>query len=176
MLDHHPCPFSPSLQENASFEETIIGQKKKKKQKISFSFGGMISDKGYFGNLEQFDDVDKILPALPLEVAVVAPQEHVHHLPGYDLQILEGLDNAPAYWYHSTFALGGDSEPTFAKNHWMIDSGCTDHLTPFLNDFAHLSKEVHFASVAMEKWFLCMDLARLLFNNNHKDSVFNLSP
>ena len=45
----------------------------------------MISDKGYFGNLEQFDNVDKILPALPLEVVMIAPQEHVHHLPGYDL-------------------------------------------------------------------------------------------
>ena len=108
----------------------------------------MILDKGHFGNLEQFDDVDKILPASPLEVATVAPQEHVHHLPGYDLQILQGLDNSPAYWYHGTFVLGGDSEPTFAKTHWMIDSGCTDHLTPFLDDFAHLSKEVHYASVA----------------------------
>ena len=44
--------------------------------------------------------------------------------------------------------LGGDSEPIFAKNYWMIDSGCTDHLTPFLDDFACLSKEVHYASVA----------------------------
>ena len=52
---------------------TIIGQKKKKKLKISFSLGGMILDKGHFENLEQFDDVDKILPALPLEVAVIAP-------------------------------------------------------------------------------------------------------
>ena len=85
MLDHHPCPFSPSPQENAPFEETIIGQKKKKKQKFSFSLGGMILDKGHFGNLEQFDDVDKIFPVLPLKVAVVAPREHVHHLPGYDL-------------------------------------------------------------------------------------------
>ena len=111
----------------------------------------MISDKGHFGNLEQFDNVDKILPALPLKVAMIAPQEHVHCLPGYDLQILEGLDNAPAYWYHSAFVLGGDSEPTFAKNHWMIDSGCTDHLTPFMDNFAHLGKEVHYASVANEE-------------------------
>ena len=105
----------------------------------------MISDKGHFGNLEQFDNVDKNLPASPLEVAMVASQEHVHHLPGYDLQ---RLDNAPAYWYYSAFALGGDFEPTFTKNHWMIDSGCTDHLTPFLDDFAHLSKEVCYTSVA----------------------------
>ena len=98
--------------------------------------------------MEQFDNIDKILPASPLEVAMIAPQEHVHCLPGYDLQILEGLDNAPAYWYHGAFVLGGDPEPTFTKNHWMIDSDCTDHLTPFLDDFAHLSKEIHYASVA----------------------------
>ena len=30
----------------------------------------------------------------------------------------------------------------------MINSGCTDHLTPFLDDFAHLSKKVYYASVA----------------------------
>ena len=108
----------------------------------------MISDKGHFGNLEQFDDVDKILSALPLEVAVVALWEHVHHLPDYEQQILEGLDNTLAYWYHGTFVLGGDFEPTFAKNHWMIDSDCIDHLTPFLDNFVHLSKEVCYASIA----------------------------
>ena len=108
----------------------------------------MILDKGHFGNLEHFDNVDKILPALPLEVAMVAPQEHIHHPPGYDLQILEGLDNTSAYWYHSAFALGGDFKPTFTKNHWMINSGCTNYLTPFMDDFAHLGKKVHYASVA----------------------------
>ena len=30
----------------------------------------------------------------------------------------------------------------------MIDSGCTDHLTPFKDDFAHLGTTVHFAAVA----------------------------
>ena len=102
---------------------------------------------------------------------MVAPWEHVHHLPGYDLQILQGLDNSPAYWYHGTFVLGGDSEPTFAKNHWMIDSGCTDHLIPFLDNFAHAM-----LLLPMEKEFPCMDLARLLFNNDYRDSIFNLSP
>ena len=29
----------------------------------------------------------------------------------------------------------------------MIDSGCIDHLIPFLDDFAHLSKEVCYASI-----------------------------
>ena len=74
LLDPRPCPFDLSSQGNAPFEEMTTGQKKtKKKPKISFSLGGMISDKGHFGNLEQFNDVNNILPALPLEVAVVAP-------------------------------------------------------------------------------------------------------
>ena len=33
----------------------------------------------------------------------------------------------------------------------MIDSGCTDHLTPFMDDFAHLGKEVHYTSVVNGK-------------------------
>ena len=74
LLDSRPCPFNPSPQGNGPFEEITTGQKKtKKKPKISFSPGGMISDKGHFGNLEQFNDVDNILPASPLEVAMVAP-------------------------------------------------------------------------------------------------------
>ena len=32
--------------------------------------------------------------------------------------------------------------------HWMIDSGCTDHLSPFTNDFVHLGDQKQTASVA----------------------------
>ena len=132
----------------------------------------MILDNGHFGNLEQFDDVDKILPASSLEVAMVALQERVHYLPGYDLQILEGLDNSPAYWYHSTFALEGDFEPTFAKNHWMIDSGCIDHLTPFLDDFAHLSKEVYYAFVANGEWVPMYGLSKVIVQQQSQGQHF----
>ena len=51
-------------------------------------------------------------------------------------------------YYASAFALGGDSDKDFTKNHWMVDSGCTDHLTPFKDDFAHLGTAVCSASVA----------------------------
>ena len=50
--------------------------------------------------------------------------------------------------YSGAYALGGDTEEDFAKNHCMIDSGCTDHLTPFKDDFAHLGTTVRSASVA----------------------------
>ena len=36
----------------------------------------------------------------------------------------------------------------FAKTYWMIDSGCTNHLSPFLDDFVHLGNTNHSATVA----------------------------
>jgi hypothetical protein len=38
--------------------------------------------------------------------------------------------------------LGGETDEEFARHHWMIDSGCTDHLSPFKDDFAHLGNQV----------------------------------
>jgi len=50
--------------------------------------------------------------------------------------------------YHSAFALEGDSDKLFTQHHWMIDSGCIDHLSPFKDDFAHLGNQVRHAIVA----------------------------
>ena len=36
----------------------------------------------------------------------------------------------------------------FAKTHWMIDSGCTNHLSPFLNDFVRFGTVKHSATIA----------------------------
>jgi hypothetical protein len=62
-----------------------------------------------------------------------------------------GLDDEQAilldYFYSSAFALGGNSADDFAHNHWMIDSGCTDHLSPYLDDFTHLDDTVCYAVV-----------------------------
>ena len=52
------------------------------------------------------------------------------------------------YLHHGAFALGGDTEEDFTRHHWMIDSGCTDHLSPFLDDFAHLGNMVRHTVVA----------------------------
>ena len=54
-------------------------------------------------------------------------------------------------YYSGTFALEGDLDKSPAKSHYMIDSGCTDHLTPFKDDFAHLGITVHSATVANEQ-------------------------
>ena len=40
-----------------------------------------------------------------------------------------------------------DEQIDFAKTHWMIDSGCTDHLSPFLDDFVHLGTVKRSATV-----------------------------
>ena len=54
---------------------------------------------------------------------------------------------------HFCYYLGGnppesDEQPNFAKTHWMINSGCTDHLSPFLDDFVHLGTVKRSATVA----------------------------
>ena len=59
---------------------------------------------------------------------------------GYDSE-----NDDDCYLYHGAFALGGDTEEDFTRHHWMIDSGCTDHLSPFLDDFAHLGNLVRHA-------------------------------
>lgn len=63
-----------------------------------------------------------------------------------------GLDSEQAillsYFYSGAFALGEISADEFARLHWMIDSGCTDHLSPYLDDFAHLDDTVRYAVVA----------------------------
>ena len=62
---------------------------------------------------------------------------------GYNDEQLQLLD----YFYHSANILG-DQEDTFARHHWMIDSGCIDHLLPFEDDFVHLGTQTRYATVA----------------------------
>ena len=40
------------------------------------------------------------------------------------------------------------STSAFNCSHWMIDSGCTDHLSSFIDDFIHLGDQKQTASVA----------------------------
>ena len=52
------------------------------------------------------------------------------------------------YFYHSANVLGGGQKDIFAHHHWMIDSGCTDHLSPFEDNFIHLCTQTRYATVA----------------------------
>ena len=80
------------------------------------------------------------------------PRDPGVHLTNYaSSKLVYGYDSEnddDAYLYHGAFALGGDTEEDFGRHHWMIDSGCTDHLSPFLDDFAHLGNLVRHAVIA----------------------------
>ena len=55
---------------------------------------------------------------------------------------------------HFCYYLGGNppesdkQSQNFAKTHWMTDSGCTDHLSLFLDDFVHLGNVKCSATIA----------------------------
>ena len=51
-------------------------------------------------------------------------------------------------WITFITVLEGDQEDTFAHYHWMIDNGCTDHLSLFEDDFVHLGTQTRYATVA----------------------------
>ena len=83
---------------------------------------------------------------------MATPQDPGIHLRHYNDQVMYGYDDEQSqlldYFYHSTNVLGGDQEDTFAHHHWMIDSGCTNHLSPFEDDFVHLGTQIRYATVA----------------------------
>ena len=74
------------------------------------------------------------------------------------------------YLYHGAFALGGDTEEDFARHHWMIDSGCTDHLSPFLDDFAHLGNMVRHAVIANGQKVPIYGPGKIILNQRIKGS------
>ena len=114
--------------------------------------GGLISNQDHFGNLDEFDHIQDLLPITSSEVTVATPRDTGIHLKHYNDQVMYGYNNEQSqlldYFYHSANALGGDQEDTFAHHHWMIDSGCTDHLSPFEDDFIHLGTQMRYATVA----------------------------
>ena len=129
--------------------------KKQKKKKVSFSLGGLVSGR-HHNTADQFDWPEMFLSASPEEVAVASPQDLPVETPQYigcrismyETIAYDSKNDDNLCYYSGTFALGGDPDKDFAKSHWMIDSGCTDHLTPFKDDFAHLGTAVRSASVA----------------------------
>ena len=56
------------------------------------------------------------------------------------------------YYYGSDYSrvctLGVKDLPGFYKDHWLIDSGASDHITPYLEDFSNLAQGEQFASTA----------------------------
>ena len=56
------------------------------------------------------------------------------------------------YYYGSDYSrvctLGTKDLPGFYKDHWLIDSGASDHIMPYLEDFSNLAQGERFASTA----------------------------
>ena len=121
-------------------------------RKIKFSLGGLISNQDHFGNLDEFDHIQDLLPIASSEVTMATPQDPGVRLRHHNDQVMYGYDDEQFqlldYFYHSANTLGGDQEDTFACHHWMIDSSCTDHLSPFEDDFIHLGTQTRYAAVA----------------------------
>ena len=67
------------------------------------------------------------------------------------------------YYHDSDYlrvcTLGMKDLPGFYKDHWLIDSGASDHITPYLEDFSNLAQGEQFASMLMVPLSKCMDLA-----------------
>ena len=162
--------------------------KKKKSKKISFSIGGLASSSHHFNNIDQLDHIQTLLPISPVELAVALPRDHGVCLSNYaSSKLVYGYDSEnddDYYLYHSAFALGGDTEENFAKHHWMIDSGCTDHLSSFLDDFAHLGNMVRHAVIANSQEVPMYGPGKIILNQRCRDSyvsvlifhLFYLSP
>ena len=50
--------------------------------------------------------------------------------------------------YSRVCTLGMKDLPEFYKDHWLIDSGATGHIMPYLEDFSNLAQGKQFASTA----------------------------
>ena len=156
-----------------------LKQDLKRKKKMVFSIGGLLSDKDHFNVLDYYFPDPPIPYTSTPEFHVSAPPSilnetyisieqgtHEGNLPPdhqdiYRIQEVEHGDidslniffNKESNEYFSycirAFALQSDSSTsTFNCSHWMIDSGCTDHLSPFIDEFIHLEDQKQTASIA----------------------------
>jgi hypothetical protein len=50
--------------------------------------------------------------------------------------------------YSSACALGSKNLLDFYHGHWLVDLGCSDHITPYLDDFSNLAQGEQYASTA----------------------------
>ena len=173
-------PFSRSFSEKplSEKEEITMGppqmMKKKKLKKIFFSLGELASSSHHFNNIDQLNHIQTLLPISPVELAMTLPRDPGVCLSNYaSSKLVYGYDSEnddDYYLYHGAFALGGDTEEDFARHHWMIDSSCTDHLSLFLDDFAHLGNLVQHAVVANGQKVPMYGPGKIIINQQIKGS------
>jgi len=99
-------------------------KKKEKRKKVSFTLGGLASSSSHFDNIDLLNEnhIQALLPSTPVVVAVATPREIGERLQRYDEDVMYGyeIEYDGLDCYHGAFALGGDSDKTFAQHHWMI--------------------------------------------------------
>ena len=126
--------------------------KKEKLKKIKFPLRGLISNQEHFGNLDEFNHIQDLLFIISPKVTMAILQDPRVCLRHYNDQLIYRYNHEQSqlldYFYHSANVPGGDQEENFAHHHWMINSGCTDHLSSFEDDFVHLGTQTRYAAVA----------------------------
>ena len=70
--------------------------------------------------------------------------------------------------------LGGDHEDTFAHHHWMIDSDCTDYLSPFKDDFIHLGTQTRYAAVANGQQISVHGPSKVIIQQHIKGKILSI--
>ena len=81
-------PSEPLASEESNVVEgpierrTLVSKKKQKKKKVSFSLGGLASDR-HVNTADQFDHADSFLSASPTEAAVTPSRDQPVELPQY---------------------------------------------------------------------------------------------
>ena len=151
--------------------------KKQKKKRVSFSLGGLVS--GHHHNTtDQFDHMETFLSASPEEVAMASPRDLPVETPQpignwmsmYKTIVYDSENDDNLCYYSGAFVLGGDTDKNFAKSHWIIDSGCTNHLTLFKDDFAYLGTAVHSASVTNRQTVPMYGPGKIILQQSFKGS------
>ena len=126
-------PFGTTPSETLAEESNVVEgierkkmlvRKKQKKKKVSFSLGGLASDR-HVNTTDQFDHVESFLSASPTEAAVTlsrdppvkTPQYIGNRMSIYEVITYDSENDDDLYYYSGTFALGGDLDKNFAKDH-----------------------------------------------------------
>ena len=100
-----------------------VSKKKKKGKKVSFSLGGLASDR-HVNTLGHFDQVDPFLSVPSMETAVTLSRDQPVETPQYIGNRMSMYETIPydsendedLCYYSGAFALGGDLDKSFAKD------------------------------------------------------------
>ena len=162
--------FVPEVVAIDQEQKGLVGKKKKKVKGITVALGGLSLRSGEQG----LDELWKLHPDFDQEqrIPLVFPtrgRSIFRPGPGVPVPVCRSAGNSPGPSY--IYALG-DFPLDFAKNHWMIDSGCTDHISPFPDDFAHLGSQTRLALVANGDRVEMFGPGTIIIQQCHSDQRF----